>query len=141
MWCHNHTHLVSHHQENTANSVPALSMGTLQMEEHAHVRCLCHYFDFGAGKCFLSPPFKLSSSFPPPFPLPFPSPFPSLPSLPLFPSPPHLSACDCNGYNPTCDSQNGSCQCLDSGVTGNHCDRCDAANLFTGDANNFCHCE
>lgn len=48
------------------------------------------------------------------------------------------SLCDCNGYNPICNNRNGTCDCLDIGVTGNGCDTCNANNLYIGDANNFC---
>ena len=49
--------------------------------------------------------------------------------------------CDCNGYNPTCDRGNGSCTCLDIGVSGDRCTTCDTLALYDGDAENFCHCK
>ena len=47
--------------------------------------------------------------------------------------------CDCNGYNPVCNTDTGICECLSFGVTGNYCRLCDAAS--DGDANNFCFCK
>ena len=49
--------------------------------------------------------------------------------------------CDCNGYNPICNTQNGTCDCLDIGVTGDGCDTCNANSLYTGDPDNICFCE
>ena len=49
--------------------------------------------------------------------------------------------CDCNGYNPTCDNTNGTCTCLDIGVSGDRCTTCDTLSLYDGDAENFCHCK
>ena len=47
--------------------------------------------------------------------------------------------CDCNGYNPVCDSDDGTCTCLSLGVTGNRCQSCDGAHSYTGDADNICY--
>lgn len=51
----------------------------------------------------------------------------------------YFSECDCNGYNPVCDMNTGVCECLSFGVTGSHCQQCDA--VSDGDANNFCFCK
>ncbi len=63
-------------------------------------------------------------------------PFP-LPLLPV----PSLLECDCNGYNPVCNHNNGTCACLDIGVTGNNCRVCDEGGSYFGDVDNFCYCE
>ena len=50
-----------------------------------------------------------------------------------------LIECDCNGYNSECNHSTGVCECLSFGVTGNHCEQCDA--VSDGNADNFCFCE
>lgn len=52
-----------------------------------------------------------------------------------------LSVCDCNGYNNVCDINNGTCNCLDAGVSGDHCTICNTLSAYQGNASNFCYCE
>ena len=52
-----------------------------------------------------------------------------------------LIVCDCNGYNRVCDTNNGTCDCLDAGVSGDHCTICNTLSAYQGNASNFCYCE
>ncbi|XP_043267343.1 attractin-like protein 1 isoform X2 [Venturia canescens] len=41
--------------------------------------------------------------------------------------------CSCNDQGTECNSETGKCFCTTKGITGDHCERCDVANLYHGD--------
>ena len=52
-----------------------------------------------------------------------------------------LLVCDCNGYNSLCNNVNGTCTCLDAGVTGSTCTLCKNGENYRGNASNICYCK
>lgn len=53
-------------------------------------------------------------------------------------------ACECNDQGTECHPDTGKCYCTTKGIVGDHCERCDQTNHYSGDPTNkgscFCKC-
>lgn len=51
--------------------------------------------------------------------------------------------CECNGHALQCHPETGKCFCTTKGLAGDHCEKCDHTNHYTGDPSNkgSCYCK